>query len=100
MVEGRIVSPPALPRLVPRSRAAAEHVPAHDGRAGTAQDVLGERRARVDLPASLAVALPTRLGGGEPLVELLTTETQRMLRRLLWAGHKTVDRHRDAQLQL
>src|SRR5205807_1382054 len=34
MVEGRIVSPPALPRLVPRSRAAAEHVPAHDGRAG------------------------------------------------------------------
>jgi hypothetical protein len=61
MVEGRIVSPPALPRLVPRSRAAAKHVPAHDGRAGAAEDVLGERRARVDLAAFLAVALAERL---------------------------------------
>jgi hypothetical protein len=56
MVEGRIVSPPALPRFVPRSRAAAEHVPAHDGRAGAAEDLFGERRARVDLAAFLAVA--------------------------------------------
>jgi hypothetical protein len=61
MVERRIVAPPALPRIVvPRPRAAAEHVPAHDGRAGAGGDVLGERCARVDLAAFLAVALAER----------------------------------------
>src|SRR5919201_4903063 len=86
MVEGRIVSPPALPRLVPRSRAAAEHVPAHDGRAGAAEDVLGERRARVDLAAFLAVALAERLERDQPVVELLTADPERMLWRLVRAG--------------
>ena len=61
MVVRRIVTPPALPRLVPRPGAAAEHVPAHDGRAGAAEDVLGERRACVDVAAFLAVALAERL---------------------------------------
>src|SRR5438034_4383441 len=100
MVEGRIVSPPALPRLVPRSRAAAEHVPAHDGRAGAAEDVLGERRARVDLAAFLAVALAERLERDQPVVELLTADPERMLWRLVRAGDEAVDRHRDVQLQL
>src|SRR5262249_17690935 len=100
MVEGRIVSPPALPRLVPRSRAAAEHVPAHDGRAGGAEDVLGERRARVDLAAFLAVALAERLERDQPVVQLLTADPERMLWRLVRAGDKAVDRHRDVQLQL
>src|SRR5437879_5964489 len=66
MVVGRIFSPPALPRLVPRSRAAAEHVPAHDCRAGAAEDVLGERRARVDLAAFLPRALADALGAAPP----------------------------------
>src|SRR5438034_6742463 len=100
MVEGRIVSPPALPRLVPGSRAAAEHVPAHDGRAGAAEDVLGERRARVDLAAFLAVALAERLERDQPVVELLTADPERMLWRLVRAGDEAVDRHRDVQLQL
>src|SRR5207248_2641941 len=99
MVEGRIVSPPALPRLVPRSRTAAEHVPAHDGRAGAAEDVLGERGARVDLAAFLAVALAERLEWNQPIVELLTADPERMLRRLVRAGDEAVDRHRDVQLQ-
>src|SRR5881394_3842882 len=100
MVVGRIVSPPALPRLVPRSRAAAEHVPAHDGRAGPAEDVLGERRARVDLAAFLAVALAECLERDQPTVELLTAGTERTLLRLARAGDEAVDRHRDVQLQL
>src|SRR5207245_7412532 len=100
MVEGRIVSPPALPRLVPRSRAAAEHVPAHDGRAGAAEDVLGERCARVDLAAFLAVTLAERLERDQPIVELLTADPERMLWRLVRAGDEAVDRHRDVQLQL
>src|SRR5262249_41065762 len=100
MMEGRIVSPPASPRLVPRSRAAAEHVPAHDGRAGAAEDVLGERRARIDLPAFLAVALAERLERDQPVVELLTADPERMLWRLVRAGDEAVDRHRDVQLQL
>src|SRR6476619_260113 len=100
MVEGRIVSPPALPRLVPRSRAAAEHIPAHDGRSGAAEDVLGERRAGVDLAAFLAVASAERLERIEPAVELLAADPERMLRRLVRAGDEAVDRHRDVQLQL
>src|SRR5262245_55459436 len=100
MVKGRIVSPPALPRLVPRSRTAAEHVPAHDGRAGAAEDVLGERRARVDLAAFLAVALAERLERDQPVVQLLTADPERTLWRLARAGDKAVDRHRDVQLQL
>src|SRR5215211_9062724 len=92
MVEGRIVSPPALPRLVPRSRAAAEHVPPHDGRAGAAEDVLGERGARVDLAAFLAVALAERLERDQPVVEVLTADPERMLWRLVRAGDEAVDR--------
>src|SRR4051794_35211693 len=100
MVVGRIGSPPALPRLVPRSRAAAEHVPAHDGRAGAAEDVLGKRRAGVDLAAFLAVHLSERLERDQPAVELLTADPERMLRRLVGPGDEAVDRHRDVQLQL
>src|SRR5256886_12604520 len=99
MVEGRIASPPALPRLVPRPGAAADHVPANDGRAGAAEDVLGERRARVDLAAFLAVALAERLERDQPVVELLTADPERMLWRLVRAGDEAVDRHRDVQLQ-
>src|SRR6188768_2540549 len=100
IVVRRIVSPPALPRLVPRARAAAEHVPSHDGGAGAGEDVLGERRALVDLPAFLAMALAERLERDQPLVELLTAYAERLLRRLVPAGDKAVDRHRDVQLQL
>src|SRR6476469_468794 len=100
MVEGRIVSPPALPRLAPWARSAAEHVAAHDGRAGAAEDVLGEPRARVDLAAFLAVALAERLERDEPIVELLAADPERMLWRLARAGDEAVDRHRDVQLQL
>src|SRR5262249_35409157 len=100
MVEGRIVSPPARPRLVPRSRAAAEHVPPHDGRARAPKDVLGEPRARIDLAAFLAVALAERLERDEPVVELLAADPERMLRRLVRAGDEAVDRHRYVQLQL
>src|SRR5207247_10951193 len=100
MVKGRIVSPPALPRLVPRSRAATEHVPAHDGRAGAAEDVLRERRARVDLAAFLALALAERLERDQPVVEFLPADAERMLWRLVRAGDEAVDRHRDVQLQL
>src|SRR6476619_99547 len=100
MVVGRIVPPPTLPGLVPRSRAAAEHVPAHDGCAGAAKDVFGETCARVDLAAFPAVALAERLQGDEPVVELLTADSERMLWRLVRAGDEAVDRHRDVQLQL
>src|SRR5947199_8769009 len=98
MVEGRIVSPPALPRFVPGSRAAAEHVPAHDGRAGAAEDLLGKRRARVDLAAFLAVALAERFERYQPLVELLTADSERMLQALVGTGDIAVQRHGDVQL--
>src|SRR6185437_9721430 len=98
VMERRIVSPPALPRLVPRSRAAAEHVPAHDRRAGAAEDVLGERGARVDLAAFLAVAPAERLERVQPGVKILTADPERMLSRLVRAGDEAVDRHRDVQL--
>src|SRR5262245_43373706 len=100
MVVGRIVSPPTLPRLVPGSRATAEHVPTHDGRAGAGENVLGERSARVDLAAFLAVALAEGLERDQPAVELLTADPERMLQRLVRAGHEAVDGHRDIQLQL
>jgi hypothetical protein len=100
MVEGGILSPPAFPRLVPRSGAAAEHVPPHDGPAGAAEDVLGERRARVDLAAFRSVALTERLETDKPGVQLLTADPKRMFWRLLRAGDEAVDRHGDVQLQL
>jgi hypothetical protein len=68
--------------------------------AGAAEDVLGERRARVDLAAFLPVALAERLERDEPVVELLTADPERMLWRLIRAGDEAVDRHRDVQLQL
>src|SRR5262245_3443738 len=95
MVVGRIVPPPALPRFVPRSQAAAEHVPAHDGRAGAAEDVLGDRRARVDLAAFLAVALAERSDGDQPIVELLTADSERMLRALGGTCDVALERHGD-----
>src|SRR5438552_18782184 len=85
---------------MPRSRAAAEHVPAHDRRAGAAEDLLGERCARGDLAAFLAVALAERLERHQPSVELLTANPERMLWRLVRASDEAVDRHRDVQLQL
>src|SRR4051812_31229723 len=100
VVVGRIVTPPALPRLVPRSRAAAEHVPPHDRRAGAAENVLGKRRARVDLAAFLAVALAERHQRDEPAVELFAADPEGMLRRLVRARDEAVDRHRDVQLEL
>src|SRR4029450_8122765 len=96
-----IIAPPALPRVVvPRPRAAAEHVSAHDGRAGAAEDVLGEGGARVDLSAFLAVALAERSERDEPTVELLTTDAERMLRALVGTGDVAVERHGDVQLEL
>jgi hypothetical protein len=68
--------------------------------APAAEDVLGERRARVDLAAFLAVALAERLERDQPTVEFLTADPERMLLRLVRAGDEAVDRHRDGQLQL
>src|SRR6266516_2473089 len=100
MVEGRIVAPPSLPRVVaPRPRAATEHVPTHDGRAGSAEDVLGEGRARADFAAFLAVALAERSERNQPIVELLTADSERMLRALVGTGDVAVKRHGDVQLE-
>src|SRR5216110_3176241 len=65
-----------------------------------AEDILGERSARVDLAAFLAVALAERLERDQPIVKLLTADPERMLWRLVRAGDEAVDRHRDVQLQL
>ncbi|HEY8316548.1 MAG TPA: hypothetical protein VIG35_06760 [Gaiellaceae bacterium] len=96
MVEGWIVSPPALPRLVARSRPAAEHVAAHDGRASAAENALGERRARVNLAAFLAVAPAERLERVEPAVEFLAADPKRMLLPLVRAGNEAVAELRTA----
>jgi hypothetical protein len=101
MVERRIVAPPAPPRIVvPRPRAAAEHVPAHDGRASAGEDVLRERCARVDLAAFPVVALAERFERYQPIVEPLTADSERMLRALLGTGDIAVERHGDVQLEL
>src|SRR5262245_60183295 len=100
MVVRGILSPPAPPGLAPRRRPAAEHVPAHDGRAGAAENALGDRRARIDLAAFLAMAFTERLEREKPLVELLTPDADRILERLVRAGDEAVDRHRDGHLQL
>ena len=44
------------------------------------EDLLGKRRARVDLAAFFAVALAERLKRIKPSVELLTSDPERMLR--------------------
>src|SRR4029453_6938563 len=85
---------------VPRPRAAAEHVPAHDGRAGAGEDVLGEGCARVDLAAFLAVALAEPFSRYQQIVELLTADSERVLRALVGTGDVAVERHGDVQLEL
>src|SRR4029453_13794721 len=67
---------------------------------GAAEDVRGERRARVPPAPFLAVALAERFERDQPVVELLTADPERMLWRLVRAGDEAVDRHRDVQLQL
>jgi hypothetical protein len=100
-VVGRVVSPPALPGVVaPGARPAAEHVPAHDDRADVAEDPLGDRRARVDLPAFLSMALAERLERHHPLVKLLPSDPEPVLLALVGTGDVAVERHRNAQLEL
>src|SRR5437764_2100448 len=52
MVEGRIVSPPALPRFVPRSRPAPNLVPPQNVAAGPPRVLSGNRRACLTSPPS------------------------------------------------
>src|SRR5512132_33664 len=101
VVEGRVVSPPALPGVVaPRSRPATEHVSAHDGRAHVAENLLGDRRARVDLAAFLTVALAECPERNHPLVKLLSSDPEWILLALLGTGDVAVERYRDVHLEL
>jgi hypothetical protein len=92
-VEGRILAPPSPPGAVtPRSRAAAEHVPAHDHRADGAIALLDHRGTRVDL----TIVEPERFltphsQNTHPLMQELSSDTQGVLGALILPGDKPIE---------
>src|SRR5262249_24783160 len=90
----------ALPGIAdPGSGTAPEHVPARDRRPRVGEDLLGERRACVDLAALLAVRLTDRLQRNEPLVQALSADAERVAPAQIRARAEAVQRHRDVDLQ-
>src|SRR5688500_8522224 len=101
-MEGRLASPPALPRIrpVPRSGTTAEHVATHDGGADVDELPLEHRCALVDLAARLAMCAPPRLERDHPLMESLATDAEGFLEGLIRTGHEAVQREGDSQSKL
>src|SRR5208283_1302473 len=101
MVVGRVLAPPAWPRIVaPGSAAATEHVASHDRGADVCSALLDHRGAGVGLAALLAVHLPELLEREEPLVQLHPAYSERILLALVRTCNKAVQRHRDAESEL
>src|SRR3954453_21289828 len=67
-VEGRVVSPPAVPGVSSPWAAAPEHVPAHHGRAEVFERFLDDGVGSIDLATLLAVGPAPGLEAEDPLV--------------------------------
>src|SRR5690242_14400373 len=101
MVVGRVLAPPAAPRLIwPRSSDRAEHVAAHDRGANVCPALRYNGRARVVLASISAVHLSEFLERKEPLVQFHPAHAERVLLALVGATCVAVQRHRDAEPQL
>lgn len=90
-VEGRIVAPPAVPRVVlrPRPRPAPEHAPAHHGRADVRLLFLDHGRAGVHLAAVLPLLVAPCLELDNPSMQVHASDAKRVLLTLVGAGDES-----------
>lgn len=90
-VKRRIVTPPALPRLVlPGAAYRAEHVAAHDPSANVLETTFGELVIGVLRAAGFAEHLLERTCMKEPVVDSFAADPERRLETLLRPGTKAV----------
>jgi hypothetical protein len=94
VVVGRVVTPPARPRLVAPGAAAdgAEHVAAHQPGADVGDRLLEHRGTRVHLAALLAVGSTEGLQRDHPVMEPIPAHAERVLLALVRTGDETVQR--------
>jgi hypothetical protein len=102
MVEGRVLSPPAVCVWIvgPRALTAAVHPPTHDRRRRVADRFLDEVRVHVRLTVRETVSLAEGLGRERPLVQPTAALPKRLLERGVRSSDETVERHRDIEGQL
>ena len=102
VVVRRVVSPPALPLLVPPIPAAhgPEHVAAHHAGAGVRPRLLEYPCALVHLASLLPMALAPGGQRYHPVVQPLATLAERVLLTLVRAGDESVGRDRDVTSEL
>src|SRR5688572_24069608 len=101
VMERRVVTPPAVPWVVPipRTGVPAEHVPSHDRGADPRLLLLDDLRAFVDLTARKSMR-PTPCGDrDDPLVETIAADPERVLHALVESGNEAVEGHRDPEAQ-
>src|SRR5829696_380907 len=96
LVEGRVLAPPSIPRLLgPRPAARrAELAAAHDLGADVVVRLLEDGAAGVDLAALSAVGFPPSLEGEHPVVNLLAALAERIFIALVGPGDVAVCRNR------
>jgi hypothetical protein len=94
-VIGRVVAPPARPRVVPGPVAAAEHLATHDVGADSLDGVLDDRGVSGAF-AALDAVLPTPAVRGEhPLVQPQAADADRVVDTLIGPGDEPIERDRD-----
>src|SRR6186997_2565159 len=94
-VEGRVLAPPAGPRLVPGPCAAAEHPAAHDVGADTFRDLVDDIGIDATLAALPSVLAAPALGRDRPIVQALSALSERVLGGLVGPGDEAVERYGD-----
>src|ERR1700675_2077702 len=94
-VIGRVVTPPALPVMVPGTVAAAKHLAAHDVGAHVLENLTGHLRVDRVLAAGQALLLAPAGGREYPLVQTQAAFPGRVLEALVGPGDKAVERNRD-----
>jgi hypothetical protein len=91
-VVGRVLAPPAGPRLVPRAVAAAEHPAAHDVGADVLGGVGDDLRVDVVLAAFRSVLSPAAVCLKHPLVQAHAAFADRVVDALVGSGAEAVER--------
>ncbi len=92
-MEGRVLSPPALPVLVdPRTVLGAELTPAHDLGANVVAPGAGEDAVDAVCAAAVVIHRTEHSGREEPFVELRPGVPERRLQTLTFAGAIAVER--------
>src|SRR5581483_3887556 len=95
-VEGRVVAPPAFPRLVgPRASLGPELVAAHDLCADPLGPVAGEGIVDAGASVCFPLHLPEGPGGEEPLMQPGTGVPEGRLETLALTGPEAVERNRE-----